>query len=183
MGRWARGGRPAQVASCGSALASAAGFFPSLGLRAPQAHCSSGQQRPEAADAPSTAKEQAPGPPGCPWVRLPGGPAPQGARPRARGPAGPACFEMRWRAGWGRSMRPSGPGGSCVPGTRARFPSPRLKSPLRWQVLPAGAGGDDRCPRPSLAVTQLPASRKECSCGEGSRGKHTCALRQYNGEQ
>ena len=60
---------------------------------------------------------------------------------------------------------------------------PRLKSPLRWQVLPAGAGGDDRCPRPSLAVTQLPASRKECSCGEGSRGKHTCALRQYNGEQ
>lgn len=68
LGMWARqaqGGQPTQgIRTPGSA--SPVGFSLSLGLRAPQARCSSRQQRQEAADALSTAKEPAPGLPGCP---------------------------------------------------------------------------------------------------------------------
>ena len=88
------------------------------GLRRPAAPLGSGGKRQLTHFPQQRSRPQ--GPQGAPWVRLPGGPAPQGKRPRARGPAGPTCLEMRWRAGWGKERASQGAWGLLC----ARGPGP-----------------------------------------------------------
>lgn len=74
---------------------------------------------------------------GAPWVRLPGGPAPQRKRPRAWGPAGLTCLEMRWRAGWGKERASQGAWGLlCAwgPGPDSLPPNSRALSGGRFYL-------------------------------------------------